>query len=118
MFINLTNHPAGKWDAPQLAAAQEYGEITDIAFPQIEPMATSAEVTALAQEYAGRIAKMKPKAVLCQGEYTFVYAAVAELKRRGIVALSACSKRCVSEIVVDGAAKKVVDFRFVQFREY
>jgi len=118
MFVNFTNHPAAKWDQQQLEAAQAYGDVVDIAFPHIDPMATDVEVAALAQEYVARIIDMSPRAVLCQGEFTFVFAVVSELKKHGVPTLAACSERCVNEHVLDGATQKTVTFKFVQFRSY
>jgi len=118
MFINFTNHPAAKWDEQQLTAAQVYGDVVDMAFPLIAPLATDVEVAALVREYVARIMDMSPTAVLCQGEFTFVFAAVTELKKRGVLTLAACSERRVNEHIVDGASQKTVTFKFVQFRSY
>ena len=37
MFINLSNHPFATWSPSQLSAAREYGELQEIAFPNIDP---------------------------------------------------------------------------------
>lgn len=118
MFINFTNHPVGKWDEAQLTAAKKHGAIIDMPFPLINPMLTKCDILALAKDYVGRITAMSPKAVLCQGEFTLVFAVVAELKKHGILTFAACSERCVSEHSEDGVMKKTATFNFVQFREY
>ena len=35
MLINFTNHPSALWSAEQKAAAQVYGKVIDLAFPEI-----------------------------------------------------------------------------------
>ena len=118
MLINFTNHPSENWQENQLSAAKKYGEITDISFPPINPLATKEEISTLAQDYAKRIITLSPTAVLCQGEFTFVFAIVTELKKAGVQVLAACSERCVSQQIEDGHTKKVIEFKFAQFREY
>jgi len=97
MFINFTSHPAEKWDAKQILAAQQYGNIVDMSFPLINPIATSADIFDLANGYVQRIIAMSPKAVLCQGEFTLAFAIVSELKKHGVLVRAACSERCVTE---------------------
>ena len=80
MFINFTNHPSAQWSAEQKAAAQAYGEVIDLAFPAIDPAADEAALDSLASAYAARILHMNPDAVLCQGEFTFVYRVVLRLE--------------------------------------
>ena len=71
MFINHTNHPSQYWSDTQLDAGRQYGVIMDMPFPRIDPMASSAEISQLAQEYAARIIALHPTAVLCQGEFIY-----------------------------------------------
>ena len=70
MFVNFTNHPSGSWSAAQRRAAQVYGEILDLPFPDVPPTLSAAEVAALADEWAARILALRPACVLCQGEMT------------------------------------------------
>ncbi len=114
MFINFTNHPSSNWGEKQKNAAQVYGEIKDILFPEISPQASEEEIEELAEQYVEDIVKENPSAVLCQGEYTFVYQVVQKLKEKNIIVLAACSKRNVVE--VDN--KRIVEFQFEQFRKY
>lgn len=51
MFVNFTNHPSGSWGAAQRRAAQVYGEILDLPFPEVPPALSAAEVAALADEW-------------------------------------------------------------------
>ena len=50
IFINLTNHPSSGWSEEQLKAAQQYGEIVDLSFPNIEPFFSSEDINELANE--------------------------------------------------------------------
>ena len=118
MFINLTNHPSEQWGEKQKVAAQKYGKIVDIPFPLVDPAAAPGEISALAGDYTRRILEMQPKAVLCQGEFSFAFAMVTELKKLGVAVLAACSERRATECIQGGTTKKVVEFEFVQFREY
>ena len=113
-FINFTNHPSGKWDEAQTAAAEEYGEIIDVAFPQVDPDASEGEIEQLASDCVDRIMQFQPSAVLCQGEFTLCYNVVCKLKERGIIVLAACSRRIVEE--TDN--RRITTFKFEQFREY
>lgn len=118
-FVNHTNHPSGHWSAEQKSAARAYGEPTDIPFPNVDAEATAAEVDALVEENLEKILSLKPAAVLCQGEFTYTFAMVAQLKSLGVKVVAATSERVATEeILPDGSARQISMFRFVQFREY
>ena len=109
MFINFTNHPSDNWGEKQLLEAKKYGEIKDLAFPQIDPNSTSQEIQLQAKQYVEQITSLHPKAVLVQGEMTFTYNIV----------LCACSARVAhEEHLDDGQIIKNSIFKFIQFREY
>lgn len=114
MFINFTNHPSNQWSLDQIEAAEAYGEIVDIPFPQVDPMASEREIELLAAECVAEIVQHQPCAVLCQGEFTLCYSIVNRLKTNGILVLSACSERMV-ETAENG---RFVRFEFKQFRQY
>ena len=118
MFINLTNHPSDKWSESQRKAAEEYGKVVDIEFPSIDSKMSSEEVKKLALEYVNKIMVKEPECVLCQGEFTFSYQVIKELKARGIKTVAACSERHTSEMVTGDVTSRVSLFEFVQFREY
>lgn len=119
VFINLSNHPSGKWDEEQKKAAMHYGEIIDIPFPEIPAQADEREVEELADQYLDQILQHKCGAVMVQGEFTFTYHLVKQLEEKHIPALAACSERSVEEIVEpDGSNARKVSFRFVRFRRY
>ena len=115
MFINLSKHPSEGWSKEQLAAVQQYGEIVDIHFPNIEPSFTSSMVSNMADITVDTITTLgKDIVVHVMGEMTFTYAVVSRLKALGITCLASTTERIVAE--QDG--KKISEFCFVQFREY
>ncbi len=119
VFVNLSNHPSGRWDENQLEAARRYGEIIDIPFPDISANADEKEIEELAVQYMNRILEYGCEAVMVQGEFTFTYHLAKLLENNHIKALAACSERNVEEIVnADGSVSKKVNFRFVRFRRY
>ncbi len=119
LFINHTNHPSGSWSAAQRSAAQAYGDIQDVPFPDIPPQASTADVMTLAAQAAQHIAALRPDAVLCQGEFTYTYCLVQELQQKHICVVSACSERSTTTAVDDeGHTTRHSIFSFVQFREY
>ena len=119
MFINFTNHNSELWSAEQRRAAEKYGEITDIAFPAVDPALGSDDIRRLAEKYAEMLCACKPDAVLVQGEMSLCFAVVSILISRGIKVLCAASER-VSEVRIgkDGETIRTSEFRFVRFREY
>lgn len=123
MLINLTNHPYSKWSEIQRNKANElYGVITDLNFPKIDPTYSKEEVHKLCNKYFAQIMDIfdlcanspNQNAVHIQGEFTFVFKLVYLLKNIGISCVASTTERNVKEI--DG--KKIVEFNFVQFREY
>ena len=58
----------------------------------------------MAQDYVGRIEKMKPAAVLCQGEFSLAYQVISKLKERHIPVFVACSERCAK---IEGREKRL-----------
>ena len=116
MIINLSNHPSESWSEEQLAASQEYGEIVDINFPNINPEFSSSMVSELADEAVATITSYdKDVIVHIMGEMTFTYAVVFRLKALGITCLASTTER---NTVTMPDGKKVSEFKFVQFREY
>jgi hypothetical protein len=118
-IINLTNHPSAAWGEEQKTAAQRYGEIIDLHFPDIGATLDETDIQRLAYDYVRKVTELHPQAVICQGEFTFVYAVVTELRKKGIRVLSACSERkAVEKFMPDGSVQKTAVFKFVRFREY
>lgn len=118
-FINFSNHPSAAWSAEQRNAAEEIGQIVDIAFPNVNPMMTTEEVQELAKQCCEKIFDYGTPTVMCQGEFCLSYTVVSELKAAGCRVVAACSNReVIEEKAENGESKKTVVFRFVQFREY
>lgn len=128
MLINLSNHPSTKWSAKQKQMAiDEYGWIKDIAFPQIDPLATSSDIDRLAWDFAAVCehefkvanipvsAQAHNEAVHIMGELTFCYAIIGKLRERNIKCVASTTKRNVIE---EKDGKKTLIFDFVQFRSY
>jgi hypothetical protein len=119
MLVNFTNHPSAGWSEKQRRAAQRYGEVLDMAFPDVPPQCSEADVEALAQRAVRQILAQKPTAVLCQGEMTLTYKVVRRLLQQNVTVLAACTERRVCErIEPDGTVKKQAIFEFAGFRGY
>lgn len=116
MFINLTNHPSENWSGEQLEAAQRYGEIVDMPFPNIEPFFTTKDIEDLADITVDGIKGLDANPIVhVMGEMTFSYAIVSRLKALGITCVASTTERNI-RMMLDG--KKISEFKFVQFREY
>lgn len=118
-FVNFSNHTSTSWTIAQREAAEQYGEIVDVTFPQVEPSADETQVKTLAEKMLKEILACDPAAVMVQGEFTLVYRVVTGLLERGIPAVAACSERKTEEwLQEDGTVVKKAVFQFVRFREY
>ena len=118
VFINHTNHSSSDWSVKQRKEAEKFGKIKDYPFPVIDPEWDKARVLQLVQESCVKILAMRPVAVLCQGEFTYCHHLINQLKKHGILVLSACSKRETVEWDEDSVHIKKAKFSFVRFREY
>jgi hypothetical protein len=115
MLLNISNHPSTKWTTEQInAALTTYGKVEDLHFPNIPPGHTEDQVDQLAEQYLAKVKALNPKTVHLMGEMTFTFALVTKLKKAGIPCIASTTNRIVEE--KDG--KKIVQFQFVQFREY
>lgn len=119
IFVNHTNHHSDKWSVAQKLAAENFGRIIDFPFPDVPPNFDTAEVKDLVMKNLREILKLKPAAVLCQGEFNYTVAMVEELKKNNVAVVAATSERVVSMIQEpDGSTKRVSIFNFVRFRPY
>lgn len=118
-FINLSNHPVEQWSKEQKEAAEEYGDIIEILFPQIPSEDDTKKIIKLANKYRGEIYKIafpaKEVTVHIMGEMTFTYQLVQILQAQGIRCVASCTERHVEEMA-DG--KKITKFVFTRFRDY
>lgn len=118
MFINLTNHPSSQWDERQTKAARQFGEIEDMAFPQVNPNDSREDIEAIAEETAKSIVEKSHDCdvtVHIMGEMTFVYNLVFRLKSMGIRCVASTTERIVKD---NDDGTKTSEFSFVGFREY
>ena len=118
LFINFSNHPYAQWSEEQKKASEEFGECVDLQFPQIEPMATSGEISKLADEYEDKIKEIadgKKATVHIMGEMSFTYSMIERLKALGICCVCSTTYRLVKD---EGNGKRYVEFQFRQFRNY
>ena len=119
MLINCTNHPYEIWGEAQREAAEKFGEVVDLPFPQIEPRSSTEELRRLTERYARRIEAQQPEAVLVAGEFTFACMLVDRLLTDGVRVLSTRSRRITQEeLNPDGTNRKTSVFVFDCFREY
>lgn len=118
MFLNFSNHPSALWGQEQRAAAEQFGELADLAFPRVAADMTSEEVVRLAENYADQILKKHPDCVLCQGEFCLSWHVISLLKKAKVRVVAACSERIAEEVYGEAGTEKKSVFRFVQFREY
>lgn len=118
IFINFSNHPYAQWSEEQKKASEEFGKCVDLQFPQIEPMATSGEISKLADEYEDKIKEIadgKKATVHIMGEMSFTYSMIERLKALGICCVCSTTYRLVKD---EGNGKRYVEFQFRQFRNY
>lgn len=119
MLLNFSNHASKNWNAEQVKAATQWGEIVDYPFPCVPAAADETEINRIAEDIVKNIKKMQPSVVLCQGEFTLSYLIITKLLQSGIKVVAACSERNVEETVLsNGNIEKKVIFQFVKFREY
>ena len=122
MLINLSNHPSPDWSKQQLAAAQAYGKVIDLPFPDVDSSGDEEYIQTLCEEYLQKmddicrdgVCPASTVTVHIMGEMTFTFAMVNALQKRGILCVASTTERVASE--ENGV--KTSEFRFVQFREY
>lgn len=118
MFINLSNHPSSKWSEAQTEAANRYGDIVDLPFPQVHPDGDEAYIANLVDEYVPKVLAMGNPVELMvhvMGEMTFTFAIVSKLMAAGATCVASTTERITCQHP-DGRKESV--FRFVRFRQY
>ena len=118
MFVNFSNHPYETWSDKQKEAARQFGLIEDLPFPNVDPTLKTVEIREMAYDYYGKILRMQPDYVLCQGEFCLAFNVVNLLREHGIRVGAACSVRKTIDLYEDGVSKRVSVFEFEQFRDY
>lgn len=117
MFVNLSNHPSAAWSQEQLEAAQAYGQVVDVPFPVVSPLANEQQLSALVDDYVGRVTELSPApcVVHVMGEQTFCYGIVSRLTALGYTCVASTTERVVTDLP-DGS--KISKFCFVRYRKY
>lgn len=120
MLINLSNHPSANWSEEQKnAAEQQFGQIVDIPFPQVDPYASEEVIAAMADEYCQLVLEtvsgQSTIAVHLMGEMTLTFALLQRLQSQGISCVASTTMRETIEFP-DGRKESV--FKFVKFRKY
>ena len=118
LFINFSNHPSCHWGEAQRAAAEKYGEICDLPFPEVDGQSSKKEVSQLADNYVAKIFLMgKPEEITVHimGEMTFTFMVVTRLKELGIRCVASTTER---KTTYNDDGTKLSEFSFVKFREY
>lgn len=122
VFINLSHHPPSSWAPEQRTAADAYGRVVNIAFPNIPPEATAEQVLNMAKGILNdlfAIAGDGTAHVLAMGEQSLtaelhrLHERLPESQRRKLRFLIATFRRASWE--EDG--RRVIRQAFVQFRE-
>jgi hypothetical protein len=114
VLLNLSNHPAARWEPEQRVAALALApRVEDLPFPVVEPSLDEAGVAALAEQV---LAQVPPGTVaaMVQGEFTLTFRLVRALEARGVPCFAATTAR----EVVERGGEKLSTFRFVRFRRY
>ena len=125
MFINISNHPSERWSKEQQEAAQQYGTIKDLQFPNINLSLLSEDINKLVDNFIADVLILTNEVpednqliVMVQGEFIFTFRLVFELKKAGIKVVAARSERKVVEKVENGITKTTSEFKFAGFMEY
>ncbi len=122
MLLNLTNHPSEKWGKDQTSAAKnQWGEIMDMAFPQIDPNSDESNIERMVSDTFGEIRTIIPEpsekdAIHLMGEQTFCFALISRLLDAGYNVVASTTER-QKVILEDGITEQSV-FTFKQFRTY
>lgn len=118
-FINISNHPSNTWSEKQLNTAKKYGQVIDIAFPDIPAIYRTEdlryEVASVAQKVRNYILSGDHVTLHIMGEMTFTYMLIDYFSCNDkVTCVASTTRRMVEE--KDGV--KLSKFEFVQFREY
>ncbi len=118
-FINVSNHKSESWSKAQLEKAMEYGSITDIPFPDVDPLWSNEKIDEVVKKYFDIITSYDAPVAMVQGEFIFSFRLITRLKEAGIPVVAACAKRISEEHTApDGSTVKTAKFVFGTFKEY
>lgn len=119
LLVNLSNHPYKDWSEDQKKAAEKYGEVQDMAFPEIDPAMKidkiKKEIAAAQIDEIKNMCKERRVTVHIMGEMSYTFYVVSQLKAFGIRCICSTSERDTEDL---GGGEKKVTFRFKRFRDY
>ncbi|MBZ4677016.1 MAG: CRISPR-associated protein [Anaerophaga sp.] len=123
MLINLSNHPSDIWDREQKSTAEkQFGNIRDLSFPLVDPMADENEINSIANSLLNRCVEIfedqpasPTNAVHIMGEMTLTFAVVKKLQKHHIQCIASTTQRKVS---INDKDQKSSIFKFCRFRKY
>lgn len=119
LLVNLSNHPYKDWSEDQKKAAGKYGEVQDMAFPEIDPAMKidkiKKEIAAAQIDEIKNMCKERRVTVHIMGEMSYTFYVVSQLKAFGIRCICSTSERDTEDL---GGGEKKVTFRFKRFRDY
>lgn len=121
MLINLSNHPYETWDEKQKQTAiTEFGNVNDLIFPDVDPLANTDDIVRLAAKYYDECkyklenSSDKINSVHISGESCFLFQFVTIAKAQGVHCICSTTRR----LVINKGNKKTSIFQFVKFRNY
>lgn len=119
LLVNLSNHPYKDWSEDQKKAAEKYGEVQDMAFPEIDPAMKidkiKKEIAAAQIDEIKNMCKERRVTVHIMGEMSYTFYVVSQLKAFGILCICSTSERDTDDL---GGGEKKVSFHFKRFRDY
>lgn len=119
LLVNLSNHPYKDWSEDQKKAAEKYGDVQDMAFPEIDPAMKidkiKKEIAAAQIDEIKNMCKERRVTVHIMGEMSYTFYVVSQLKAFGIRCICSTSERDTEDL---GGGEKKVTFRFKRFRDY
>lgn len=119
LLVNLSNHPYKDWSEDQKKAAKKYGDVQDMAFPEIDPAMKidkiKKEIAAAQIDEIKNMCKERSVTVHIMGEMSYTFYVVSQLKAFGIRCICSTSERDTEDL---GGGEKKVSFHFKRFRDY
>lgn len=119
LLVNLSNHPYKDWSEDQKKAAEKYGEVQDMAFPEIDPAMKidkiKKEIAAAQIDEIKNMCKERRVTIHIMGEMSYTFYVVSQLKAFGILCICSTSERDTEDL---GGGEKKVTFHFKRFRDY
>ena len=115
MLLNFTNHPFLSWSENQKNhAIEEFVEVIDFQFPEIDPELDEMELEKLVRKYLEEILAQKPSAVHIMGEMNFTFQMIYFLMQNKIPCYASTSYR-----EMEKKGDRIINtFEFKRFRKY